>query len=263
MTSVSIGIPTWNRKELVERAVASVLTQDYRGPLEVVVADDGSTDGTVDWLRSRFLSERRLKVFAGAHGGIARAKNRALLGGSGELRGILDSDDYYEPSFVRRCVEELEARPEVGLVYTDNYVQRRGSPERRVERSLDWSVNDWLRTRNLRGDCWLARWSLLERTRLHDERMELEVDYDLFYQMAALAPFRRIAEPLQTVTIHAGRTTLDRGKAAYWHAAGLAKYGHDVRWAVVRAHDSGRSAEWARQIKEGYEWGKSLRDSTS
>jgi len=254
--SVSIGIPTWNRSDLVCRAIRSVLVQDYPRPVEVVVADDGSTDGTLANLQ-QFGS--KIRVVSGAHRGIAATKNAALVNGTGSIRGILDSDDFYEPQFVRRCVETLRANPKVGLVYTDNYAVDGRGRVAGVQPALDWDLDAFLDTCNLRGDCWLAWWNILQETDLHDERFELEVDYDLFYQMAAITKFRRIPEPLHNVRTHAGRITKDRLKAAYWHAAGLGKYGHPITYAVRRAERRNCLHEWLREIQMGYAYGQSLR----
>src|SRR6185369_4643095 len=89
----------------------------------------------------------RVRVLPGAHGGIARAKNRALFGGTGEIRGILDSDDYYEPGFVSACVRALLSNPGVGLAYTDNYLAS-GKGPKIVQPALDWSLDEFLRTCN-------------------------------------------------------------------------------------------------------------------
>ncbi len=253
--SVSIGIPTWNRASLVIQAVRSVMQQDYPVPVEIVVADDGSTDDTLLNLR-RFGD--RVKVLHGEHKGIASAKNRALLGCTGEIRGILDSDDWYDPRFVSRCVETLLENPEAGLVYTDNY-EADGRGLVKLTPALDWSLEGFLDTCNLRGDCWLAWWSILRETDLHDERFELEVDYDLYYQMAEITDFKRVPKPLHFVRFHHGRVTKNRQKAAFWHAAGLGKHGHPISYALQRAERTGRLELWKETIEKGYEHGVGLR----
>lgn len=252
--SVSLCLTTYNRREQVLKAVSSCLKQDYHGEIEVVVVDDGSTDGTV-------LPEGVKLIRHDENMGIAVSKNDALRGGSGELRAILDSDDTFEPAFVRRCVEELTKYPEIGLVFVDNFRVDSRNPRRRVvDRAIDWSLEAWLSTCNLRGDTWLARWDVLKRTQLHDERFKLEVDGDLFYQLAELTEFKRIPEPLQTVTEHTGRFSRDYKQAAYWHAAGLGKYGHSIDYAVARAKRHGAyGKEWAQSIVDGYTYGCSLR----
>lgn len=265
MATVSIGIPTWRRAELTRVAIASVLNQDYAGIIECCVYVDGPDPETRLLLkrlsaalgnRSDIRDQRRL-IWSGGdeNRGIAYAKNAALRLGTGQLRGILDSDDVYDKRFVSRCVAELEAHPEVVCVYTDNYRTQPNRHTRALEEAEDWSIEALLRCR-LRGDCYLARWDAFERAGLHDERFELEVDYDAFFALAAVGPLRRIPEPLMTVTAHDGQTTKDRTRAAYWHAAGLGKYGHSIEWAMRRAE---RHPEWHEAIRAGYVFGKGLR----
>lgn len=267
LPSVTIGIATHGpRAELVMRAVRSVMVeQDYGGTIECCVHLDGfdaDTATACETLSETIIAfgevpNRGFTWQIGKHLGIAPAKNEALRMGTGDLRGILDSDDYYHPTFVSRCVAELQAHPEAVAVYTDNL---RTLPDGRVieEPAGDWSIDTLLRCQ-LRGDCYLARWSVLETIPgLHDERFELEVDYDLFYALAERGPLRRIPEALMTVTEHVGRTTRNRERAAYWHAAGLGKYGHGIEWATRRA---ARNPEWLSAIKAGYACGRGLRNA--
>ncbi len=263
LPSVSIGIPTRNRCAEVQRAVASVLGQTYTGTIACAVYVDGSTDGTWETLQQM---QRSLSLPANRHlwpittakrRGIAGAKNLALSAGHAELRGVLDDDDYYQPTFVARCVAALMADPDLDVVYTDNLVADAAGNYQRTDPAGEWDDGDALLRCQLRGVTWLARWDALKRTQLHDERFELEVDYSLFYELWAQGSrFLRIPEALVTCTEHAGRTTNDRTKAAYWHAAGLAKYGHSVTWATRRAVNH---PEWLPAIEAGYAHGETLR----
>jgi glycosyltransferase involved in cell wall biosynthesis len=263
LPSVSIGITVFNRAELVTRAIESVLAQTYAGPLEVVIVDDGSNDhtgSTVKQLLKRTVGQHPLRT-ARVHRhsvncGIATAKNSALRQATGHLRGLLDSDDWYAPEFVARCVAELDAHPAVGVVYTDDWTHDAGG-RIRLTPAADWNDGAALMQCRLRGDTWLARWSVLEASPLHDERMRLEIDYDLFHCLwRAGVGFRRIPTPLVHIFDHGGRTTNDRTRAAYWHAACLAKYGHPVDVAFARA--TGRP-QWHAAIREGYAHGMTLR----
>lgn len=258
LPSVSIGIPTFNRPEMTRRAVASVMAQDYPGAVEACVYIDGPDDDTPLALGDLIYVPglRLLHVDRGTvNRGIAYAKNQALRLGASELRGILDSDDWYEPTFVSRCVAALGARPETVAVYTDNW---RAHPDgsRRLEAAEDWSIGALLRCR-LRGDTFLARWAVLARTALHDERFELDADYCLYNELARQGPLYRLPEPLVVCTEHPDRTSQrDMARVAYWHAACLAKYGHPKRWALDRAAGH---PEWLAAIDAGYAHGETLR----
>ena len=255
--SVSIGIPTWNRARLVRRAIDSVLDQDYQGHIEIVVADDGSGDKTRRVVKAY---GNQVVYIRGRHKGIAHAKNVALRQASGEVRGLLDDDDWYEPQFVRRCVQTLlENRDRgIGLVYTDDVIVE--DDVRYPAPALDWDITKLLETCNLRTGGWLGWWSALERTRLHDERLESDEDYDLVYQLAKVTELLRVPEPLHCIYRHSGCMTSKKEKTTYWHAAVLSKHGFPVDYALLRAERHGAGREWDQVIADGYQFGKTLRD---
>lgn len=242
--SVSLCITTFDRRTQVITAISSAFRQKYRGPIEIVVCDDGSTDGTVIPAGVKLVRHEQNR-------GIAAAKNSALRAATGEFKGILDSDDFYEPTFVATCVARLLERPDIGLVYTDNHMVNSHGKRLRTDKALDWSLQGWLETCNLRGDSWLARAELVDRCP-HDERFSLEADGDFFYQMAEIADFLRIPEPLMSVTAHVGRTSRDYLSAAYWHACALAKYGHSIGYAYARARRGNAFELLSASIEAGY-----------
>jgi glycosyltransferase involved in cell wall biosynthesis len=99
MPRVSVIVPAYNAGAHLEETLASVQAQTYRD-WEAVVADDASTDGTVE------IAERMgAKVLrAETNAGPATARNRAITGSSGELLAFLDADDLWLPEFLERQV---------------------------------------------------------------------------------------------------------------------------------------------------------------
>lgn len=95
----SVIIPTYNRSELAQRAVRSVLTQvDFPADeLEVVVVDDGSEDGTAEALRAAFPGEPRLRVLRQPNAGECPARNAGVAAARGTYLVFLDSDDILLP----------------------------------------------------------------------------------------------------------------------------------------------------------------------
>jgi glycosyltransferase involved in cell wall biosynthesis len=109
---VSVLLPVYNRASSVARAIESVLAQTY-APVELIVIDDGSTDGTRDVL-ARYAS--RMTILEQNHGGAYRARNTGIQHSTGELIAFIDSDDAWLPEKLARQVPLFE-RDEVGLVF--------------------------------------------------------------------------------------------------------------------------------------------------
>lgn len=118
MPLVSAIIPTFNRAELVCRAVDSALSQTY-GNVEVVVVDDGSTDDTPARIQRRYGADPRVKFVRVENGGVARARNIGIAHAAGDFVGFLDSDDYWLPWKVELQVRCLGNLPEAGMIWTD------------------------------------------------------------------------------------------------------------------------------------------------
>ena len=99
---VTVYIPTYNRLNLLHRAVESVLNQDYQN-IELIVVDDGSNDGTVDYLEELAGKESRVRYFVNAkNSGACVSRNRAIFFANGEFITGLDDDDYFLPARIRR-----------------------------------------------------------------------------------------------------------------------------------------------------------------
>jgi len=107
---ISIVMPSLNQAEFIEAAISSVLSQEYTR-LELIVADGGSTDGTLDILHRLQQADRRLVWFSGPDSGPAEALNRAFAKVRGTLIGWLNADDSYLPGAVARSVYSFQANP--------------------------------------------------------------------------------------------------------------------------------------------------------
>lgn len=90
----SVIIPAYNRSDMAAEAVASVLAQSF-DDFEIIVVDDGSTDGTVDALQGRFGN--LVQVVTQPNGGVSRARNLGVSLAAGRYIAYLDSDDLWEP----------------------------------------------------------------------------------------------------------------------------------------------------------------------
>ena len=115
---VSVVMPTWNRRAEVGGAVESVLAQTL-GDFELIVVDDGSTDGTADLVREAYGKDRRVRVLEKENGGCGSARNLGVARARAPLVALLDSDDRMLPHRLERQVEVLDAAPALDLSFCD------------------------------------------------------------------------------------------------------------------------------------------------
>jgi glycosyltransferase involved in cell wall biosynthesis len=112
---VTVVIPTYNRKEYLAEAIDSVLAQTYTD-YEILVVDDGSTDGTREFLEERYR-ERPVLYLRQENRGSSAARNTGIRNARGELLAFLDSDDLWLPGKLGLQVPLFDKNPSVGLVF--------------------------------------------------------------------------------------------------------------------------------------------------
>jgi len=108
--TVSVVIPTFNRGPRIQATLDSVIAQTL-APLEIVVVDDGSTDGTSDWIEEHFGDA--VRVVRQKNGGVARARNRGWREAKGEWIAFLDHDDLFHPDKLATLAPLLKGDCEV------------------------------------------------------------------------------------------------------------------------------------------------------
>jgi glycosyltransferase involved in cell wall biosynthesis len=209
---VTIVIPTYNRLPLLWSALSSVVAQTYPR-WEVVVVDDGSTDGTAAMVRE--WGDPRVRVVTLAHGGhIGRVRNAGVKAGSGELVAFLDSDDIWLPS---KLATQLRAMRESGArwCYTGFEMmdgQQQPIPMRAgVYRPLSgWIVRELLTMQTgVVIDTVVVDRRLLDEIGGFSEHPSLSArdDLELTMRLALRAETVAVAETLVRVREHADRLT--------------------------------------------------------
>jgi hypothetical protein len=191
---VTVVIPTYNRREMVREAIHSVRHQRYRD-FELIVVDDGSTDGTGEAIRHlpdvRYLWQN--------HQGVSAARNRGVREGRGELIAFLDSDDLWLPQKLETQVAFMEDHPEVQICQTEEIWMRKGV-----------RVNPRTKHRKPSGDIFarslelclvspsavIMRRRLFERVGGFDEALPACEDYDLWLRVATEEAVPLIEKPL-------------------------------------------------------------------
>jgi len=114
---ISVVIPCYNVASTLPMAVDSVLRQTYTN-FEVILVDDGSTDGLTPETCDDYAHDPRVRVIHQANKGLAGARNTGLQAANGEFVALLDADDLYEPEKLAKHVEHLISNPELGLSFS-------------------------------------------------------------------------------------------------------------------------------------------------
>jgi glycosyltransferase involved in cell wall biosynthesis len=115
MPTVSVIMPAYNAERFLHRAVDSVLGQTFRD-LELLIIDDGSTDGTADIARAHAARDSRVRLLQQSNAGPGAARNTAFRAARGRLFAFLDSDDEWDDEFLAEIVAVLDARPDIDVV---------------------------------------------------------------------------------------------------------------------------------------------------
>jgi glycosyltransferase involved in cell wall biosynthesis len=207
---VSVIIPTYNYRRYVTDAVESALAQTYR-PIEVIVADDGSTDGTGEELR-RFGDQ--IRYLHQENRGLPAARNLGIRTATGEYLAFLDSDDLWDPTKLEKQMAVIEADPKVGAVFCEaNRVElETGALIRRQPCRPDarGDIRRTLLQRNCvtgSGSAVLARRECFEKAGLFDESLRSCEDWDMWIRISRHFHFDFVPEPLVTLRSHAASMT--------------------------------------------------------
>jgi len=113
----SIIIPLYNKEGYVGDTLESVQAQEYQD-YEVIVVDDGSTDGGVSIVESYAAKDPRIRLISQANAGVSVARNRGMEEGQGQYYAFLDADDTWAPNHLIELHALAEAYPQAGLLGT-------------------------------------------------------------------------------------------------------------------------------------------------
>ncbi|MEO7426458.1 MAG: glycosyltransferase [Fibrobacteria bacterium] len=121
MPRISVVIPAFNAEKFLPETLESVLGQTFRD-LEIIVVDDGSTDGTLETARGYSLRyPDRIRCVHQENRGVAAARNHGARESRGDILAFLDADDTWLPEKLAEQMAFWEANPTCGLVYADAY----------------------------------------------------------------------------------------------------------------------------------------------
>ncbi len=189
---VTALIPTYERRDTVDRAVASVLGQPYPW-VETIVVDDGSTDGTADALARRF--GKQITVIRRENGGVSAARNTGIDAARGELIAFLDSDNWWLPHHLDVVTRLFDLQPDAILASTSRGFRIGGD-----ERLEDARAHDHFRRALLGNHVGYVSSVAVRRETLvaaggFDERMRSGEDADMFFRLALRGFFVLVQRP--------------------------------------------------------------------
>lgn len=206
--TVSVVIPVRNGEPFLRQCLDSALTQT-RPPMEVVVVDDGSTDGTAEILREY---QGKVTVLEQENRGQGAAVNRAVAYSRGELIAFLDCDDCWDPGKLERQVAVLERFPEAVAVYCDHRrIDPSGTTMGRTGALAHPRTSGQVLEALIRGNFIISPSVVMIRAkafhaagRFDEDHRDLgSKDYGLWLRLAALGPFIYLAETLASYRQHA------------------------------------------------------------
>ena len=113
--TISVIIPCYNRQRSLRQALDSVLSQTHK-PDEIIVIDDGSTDGSVEVAKSY---GSKVQVIQQPNAGAAKARNRGIASATGDWIAFLDSDDIWRTEKLKRQIEAMQSNPHAGVIFCD------------------------------------------------------------------------------------------------------------------------------------------------
>jgi glycosyltransferase involved in cell wall biosynthesis len=253
---ISVIVTTYERRALLARTLASVFAQTTADH-EVIVVDDGSTDGTAEFLDSQPVSA----VTIPHSGNPAVARNAGLARARGELITFVDSDDTWEPTALQDLARALADHPEAGFAYCDYSLQfpgaLRGVQLGRRELAMVGDIFEPL----LESDFLVTGGVLMRRTVVsavgpYDPACAPAEDWDYWLRLAALAQGAFV--PRALIRIDSAADSLSRAPGGAIYAANCRVTRKALTWCRANRAASVPMARRAhrRSLLARYAWNR-------
>lgn len=211
---VTVYMPTYNRVALLQRAVESVLGQDYRN-IELIVVDDNSTDGTHQYLAEMAEKDSRFRYFINEeNSGACVSRNKAIFAANGEYITGLDDDDYFLPHHISNFVNFWrQSDDDFIALYANHFIKDTRGLTRTSNKitsceSQDLICSNWI------GNQIFTRTSNLRRINAFDDHMLAWQDLECWYRLLKIYDKKAalIKEPSYVVDISHPHERISTGK---------------------------------------------------
>jgi len=194
---ISVVIPSYNRRHTLERALLSVFQQTSSVD-EVILVDDGSTDGSSEMVRQLFT---QVNVITQPNLGVSAARNRGIAAARFEWIALLDSDDSWLPQKIDQIRKAQKLQPGFVLYHSDEIWMRRGvrvNPMKKHRKSGGWIFEQCLPLCAISPSATVISKSTVESLGMFDEQLPACEDYDLWLRLCHRFPVHYINQPLIT-----------------------------------------------------------------
>lgn len=138
-TLVTIASTTYNMEAYIGEAIESWLAQETSFPIEIIISDDGSTDGTCDVVRSYIEKHPNIRLISTGHIGKMPNFIRSLKESKGKYVALCDGDDYWiDTHKLQKQFDFMESHPEFSECFTNSYVINTWSGEQKIAKTQIW-----------------------------------------------------------------------------------------------------------------------------
>ena len=193
--NISVVIPTYNRRQTIGRSIDSILNQTLF-PSEIIVVDDGSTDGTSDYIQSNFPS---IILLQQPNKGVSSARNMGIRSSNSDWVALLDSDDEWFPKKLEKQVMTLSQNLDIKFCHTEEIWIRNGVRVNQMKKHQKYGghiFNKCLDMCRISPSSVLFHRSILDDVGYFDKDQKVCEDYDLWLRITAKYPVLYIDESL-------------------------------------------------------------------
>ena len=192
---ISVIIPTYNRKKTLARAIQSVINQSL-SPFEILIVDDGSNDGTEEWVKDNF---QNIKYIYQNNHGVSSARNVGIENAYGDWVAFLDSDDEWIPNKLYEQVKSIESNPKMKFFHTNEIWIRNGVRVNQMKKHKKYGgyiFEKCLDICRVSPSSVLIQKEVFDNIGVFDESLRVCEDYDLWLRITSKYPVVFLDEPL-------------------------------------------------------------------
>ena len=182
--NVSVVIPCFNRKKTLSRSIDSVVNQTYK-PSEIIIVDDGSTDGTRDFILNSYPN---IKYFFQPKKGVSSARNKGIRESSSDWVAFLDSDDEWLPQKLEKQINQLGKYSEIFISHTNEIWIRNGVRVNQMKKHQKYGgyiFDKCLDICRISPSSVLIHKRVLKDVGVFDEALQVCEDYDLWLRITS------------------------------------------------------------------------------